>query len=341
VLLAATTPGAVVGSSFNDTSWTAPAAITGATTTDDLAVAVIPATGDAVGVAHAAGNQLATTVWNGTTWTALAQLNADGTQGAPTIAAVGGTAHLVYWGINFDYYEETFASGAWTTQSVAVQPAGSSGAICGPSTGVLAVSGAGVAFAFVNGTCNGTVNHLYESDLSAAGAWQATQDVANNPTFAATQRPALAAPGGGVDLVVAFVEQGAMQIFTAARTSGTWSIPAALTNGLTNDPMAMAPLAGGGAVLAYRGTDLKLYTSTFGSSGWSIPTAPLSPNPTINAVPAVAKGIGGASAELAYVDGSGFLWHTRLLPGTPPAWSTPTEIDKSTAYAHVAIASGP
>jgi hypothetical protein len=120
--------------------------------------------------------------------------------------------------------------------------------------------------------------------------------------------------------------------------NGTWSTPVQITNGLTNDPVSLAPMTGGGAVMAYRGTDMKLYYATFSGTTWSTPAAAVSPtNVIIGSTPAVAKGVGGAKAELAYVDVNGLLFHIRLTT----TWSAPAQVGSGTGFAHVAIAAGP
>jgi hypothetical protein len=152
----------------------------------------------------------------------------------------------------------------------------------------------------------------------------------------------VAAPSSGPELVVAYVAQGTSQIYTSSRTGGTWATPVLLVNGLTNDPVALAPVTGGGAttaVMAYRGTDLKLYTSFFDGAAWSTPAAAFSPtNVTVNASPSVTKGTGGMEVEMAYVDGGGAVWHTRY---DGSKWISPTQIGTGTGFASVAIASGP
>jgi hypothetical protein len=325
-----------MASSFDGSAWAAPAMLAG-TTGDDLAVAVVPATLEGVGLIHGANNQLEYTVWNGTVWSPFAQLHADLTQGRPAMAGVGGTAHAVYWGTDFKFYYEAFVGGAWAAATPAIVPVGTAPSLCGPSPPALAPVGASVSLLFVNGSCSGTVNHLYGSDLMGS-AWQATKDIAPQPSFAANLRPVLAGLASGPELLAVYVQQGGSQIVSSYRTAGTWFMTAPIANGLTNDPMAVAPLPGSGAVLAYRGTDDKLYTATFDGVTWTTPAAAFTPNVTIGATPALAKSISGADAEMAYVDGTGAVWHTRLVMGK---WSAPVQVGTATGFAHVAIASGP
>ena len=330
----------VTGVVYDGTSWGTPATVTGTATGDDLSLAMVPSTGEGVGLLHGNSSQLLYTIWNGSGWSALQQLNADTTQGRPAVVASGSKAHAVFWGNDFKYYYEAFTAGAWTAAPQAIVPMGMTLAQqpCGPSPGVLAPLGADASLVFVNGSCSGTVNHLYNTDLSS-GVWQTSKDFANNPSFANTQRPAVAAPVTGVELVAVFIQQGGTQILTAYRTNGTWSTPMALMNGLTSVPVSLAPLADGTVLLAYQGTDMKLYTSTFSGMSWSTPAAPFTPNVTIGATPALSKGIGTAAAEMVYVDGTGALFHTRLIGSS---WTMPVPVAPGmTGFAHAAIAAGP
>jgi hypothetical protein len=328
-----------MGGAFAE-SWST-ATISGAMTADAPALAMVPATGQGVGLVHvASSNLLDYTVFNGSTWSSFAQLNSDFTLGTHAVVGSGATAQVVYGGTNYYFYYESWSGSAWTASTPPIVPSGVA-SLCGPSAPSLALAGANLSMVFVNGICSGTTNALYDSDLSG-GSWQATTTVATYPSNTAAQRPAVAAPSSGPELVVAYVAQGTSQIYTSSRTGGTWATPALLTSGLTNDPVALAPVAGGGAttaVMAYRGTDMKLYTSFFDGTSWAKPAAAFSPtNVTVNAAPSVAKGIGGMVAEMGYVDGNGAVWHTRY-DGT--SWSTAVQVGTGIGFATVAIASGP
>ena len=328
---------ATVGSVFNGTIWSAPATISGAMTSDELSLAVVPATGEGVGLVHTATNELEFTIYNGTTWSSFAQLHTDTTQGAPSVVGNGATAHAVYWGTDFMFYYESFSGSAWATASPAILPLSTSPSLCGPVAPALAAYASAASFVFVNGSCSGTVNALYGSDL-VSGVWQATANIAAGPSYAPGQHPAVTAPSSGPQLVAAYVAEGMQQIYTAYRTATGWSTAVLLTNGLTNDPVALAPVTGGGAVMAYRGTDNNLYTSFFSGTTWSVPVAAFSSAVTLTALPSVARGIGSATAEMAYVDGAGALWHTRYIAG---AWTAAKQVGTASGFAHVAIGSGP
>ena len=342
LVLAVNGSGALSGAVFDGAAWGTASPIPGVATGDDLALAMVAGVAGVaahgVGLVHGASGLLESTVWNGTSWSSLAQVNADTTQGRPAIVASGGTAHAVFWGTDYKYYYEAFTGGAWTAAPQAVIPAGltSSTQPCGPTPPALAPLASGPSLLFVDGICSGTVNHLYGTDL-VTGAWQVSKDLAPNPSVSASERPAVAALASGPELVTVFIEQGTSQLAWASRTAGTWSVPAALTNGLSNDPVALAPLAGSGAVLAFKGTDGTLYTSTFSGTAWTPPAPAFATNnPSIAATPALATGIGSAAAEMVYLDTTGALVHTRLS-GT--AWGGATPIAPgTTGFVHAAVA---
>lgn len=338
LLLGVTGAGAVTGDVFNGTTWGTASTVTGTVTADDLSLALVPTTGVGLGLLHGTSSAVEYTAWNGATWSSLAQLNSDTTQGRPTVAASGSSAFAVYWGTDYKYYLESYAAGAWSSAPVGVFPPGVAAQPCGPSPGVLTPLGASVSLLFVNGSCSGTVNHLYDSDL-VSGAWLASQDLSIDPSYSPTQRPALVAPMSGPELLTVFIEEGGTQLLSATRTGGTWSVPAAITNALTSVPVALAPLAGGGVLLAFQGTDTNLYTATYSAGSWSSPAAPFSTSVSIATTPALATGIGTAAAEMVYVSAAGALFHTRL---TGTTWSMATAVASgTTTFAHVAIASGP
>jgi hypothetical protein len=337
VLLAGGAPGpnGLLAATYDGAAW-APTTLAG-TTSDAMSVAVIPSTGQAVGLLRSAGNQLQYTLWDGATWAPFASLSGDLTQGQPAIVASGATARAVYWeNTTFFYRSRSFTAGAWAA-TAAVFPAGAAQQPCGPNPPALAPLGAEAALVFVNGSCGGATNHLYDTDLSG-GAWLASKDIAVNPSYSAALRPAVVAPASGPELIVAYVQQGATQVWSSARTAGVWSAPAMIASALTSDPVALAPLPGSGAVLAYRGTNGNLYTALYAGTSWAAPVGIAGSSIAINATPAVARGIGAASAELAYTDTNGVVFHARLVNN---AWTAPAQVAPGTGFSRVALGSGP
>jgi hypothetical protein len=137
----------------------------------------------------------------------------------------------------------------------------------------------------------------------------------------------------------------------ALRTAGTWSAPTAIP-GLTvgnKDIAGLAPIAAGGAVLAYEGTDSHLYTTVLSASApftWSAVArgggtmmadgGTVTADPVLLGPPAVATGAQGADAELAYLDSQLFLLYTARLNGG--AWGP--RVNDGTGSFYTAIATG-
>ena len=117
----------------------------------------------------------------------------------------------------------------------------------------------------------------------------------------------------------------------------SWSAAANITNATSVDPAALLALAGGEVLLAFRGTDAKLYAVSYLGGSWGGVSPPLIGGATIVGSPSLAKGQGGALAELAYVGTDGAAYHSRLLASRN--WSAPVQIGTSVDF--VSMVSGP
>jgi hypothetical protein len=139
-----------------------------------------------------------------------------------------------------------------------------------------------------------------------------------------------------------YVRKEDATLYFASHAKGVWSAPAMVHMAAKSaEPVALAPLAGGKALLAYRALDGKIYASRFDTAAKSLWTAPegiAMPNPSITSSPALAPGVGGAEVELVYIDaGTKGAFHTRLMGGV---FSQPTEVSAGLGVlTHVAIAS--
>ena len=130
--------------------------------------------------------------------------------------------------------------------------------------------------------------------------------------------------------MIAYVRGTDSQIMFTTRTAGAWSTSAPIyATAFSNDPVALTPLPGGGAVLAYRGQDTDLYWSIYTpepTPAWSQPAAVATPNWSAPSTPALARGVGGLRAEMIFIDGASTdAEHLRL--GTE--WSTPQLVGAS------------
>jgi hypothetical protein len=279
------------------------------------------------------GGEVHTATWTGTGWSAPALVTQGATsRGAPVIEASGtGVAHLVYQSPTYFFWYLAFSSGTgWTT--FPEQMGAGTAQSYGPVPASIAAVGATPTAAFLDGQ-SPNVNWAAARDR-VGGSWQARVDLAGNTNFNLT--PAIAALSSGPELMMVYV-QSDTKIMAMTRTGGAWSAPAYLNNCLTNDRPALTALPNGGAMLAFRGTDGMLYWSRYASGAWS-PVAPFSsPNVAVSAPPAVAHGIGGNVAEIAFVEGDGKAYHARH-DGT--AWGAPVQVGGASLVG-VAIATSP
>src|SRR5262249_54223841 len=153
--------------------------------------------------------------------------------------------------------------------------------------------------------------------------------------------PALASVTGTYDVVAVFAEKNSKKIEWTARSSAdktNWSLPA-VTNDLstTGQPLALSRAGASSLVLVFQGDDGKGYASIGTISGASITwtaAAPLvSGGVSVDSRPAVAKGVCGDDAIVAFASG-GQVKVVRLRAGT---WSAPEAVSGASG-ARVAIA---
>ena len=98
-------------------------------------------------------------------------------------------------------------------------------------------------------------------------------------------------------------------------------------------------MPGGKAIVAFRGGDNRLYTTTYDAAGnaWT-PVTAVAMNPISTGAPAVAPGIGAAEVELVYLDtATKAPRHVRRVGGV---W-TPALVVSATSLENVALASRP
>jgi cysteine-rich repeat protein len=318
-----------IGASFSGQTWTTSDIAAPAVDAPDVAVT---ATGAGVGVLRYTkigdpkDQQLQYVTWKSGVWSAPQQVGGSTTRAAPTLSPAGPGAHAVFHGENYQLYYAAFDGAAWNPTAEAV---GS----FGPGPGAVATLAAGPLLVFHDGAANNQLT----SRLRVAG-WQVAQ-VADGFQTAFDRQPAVVALPGTTSALAVHAANAGGQLRASERSAGVWSAAAEISDAQTSAPPALAGLPGQGAVLAFRGTDGKLYVATYKAGGpWTAPAPPLNPNPTIHGAPAVAAGVGAASVELVYLDGATKTpRHTRLVGN---AWTAPTTIANA-ALERVAIASGP
>jgi hypothetical protein len=266
--------------------------------------------------------------WSPGGWTQLANL-ATGvtTRTRPALAGGVSGAQLVFQGTDFKYYFATFAA-TWSTPE-AVGPSGSQQ--FGANGADIATAGGNPVVVYANGASS---NDLY-SDERVAAVWQSPASISGSIDFSVI--PAVVALSTGPELLAVWAQSAGGQLRFATRTAGTWSTPADITGASTAARPSLAALPGGGAALAFKGTDGKLYVSQYASASWTTPAGISSPNVNSTSSPAVAKGVGTASLEIAFIEADGVAYHARLINSS---WTTPTAIG-GTSLDNVAITTLP
>jgi hypothetical protein len=296
-------------------------------------------TGSGLGVCvlrSKATGQLRYSTWNGSDWfpgfgASLFPLGAGGAiaVAGPAVAASNDKGHAVYQGTDLKYYYAEESNFMWNPANELITSGGKDAE--GPAAPALVVLGQSPVVAFI-----GKDGDLYDQ-TRMAGVWQAAvpHGVAGQPAAAV---PAMAVLTQGPELVLVFADAAAHALHFTTRTAGVWSVPAAIAGATSDDPVSLAPLAMGGAVLAYRGKDSHLSTALLAADGatWSAPVAGVSGAATVLvSPPAVATGAKGADAELIYLDAAYIVYSSRLINGTFGAASL-----FSTGGARLAIATG-
>jgi len=285
-------------------------------------------------------DMLESSVYASSSWSSAA--GADGSTctavptafGAPALAAIGTTLHSVYLGTDNKLFHGTFTASGWDCQSDPLTPSGGTQSF-GPSAPAAAGVGSSLIAVF-----DGSDSNLYTQSWTA-GTWAATQQIVG--ATVGTIPPALIAlTGGSSDLMVVYANAVDNKLYWATRSGGTWSTPA-LTNAMafSLQPVSVAPLPAGGAVLSFLGTDTNGYGMTFdptSSTPWAPPVALLAGGQPLTVAPTVATGICGADAVAALVQPAGIDLVT-LSSGT---WTPPAApVTGTAAMSFVTVATSP
>ncbi len=278
------------------------------------------------------GGVLTATLWmSGVGWQIPSAVSSGAVARAqPSIDATGGTtAHTTYQDGSYKFWYAAYSAGSWSAPQ-AISSSGNQS--YGPVSAAIAARGTDATVAFIDGQ-SPSVNYAAQQDL-VGGTWQARADLVGPESL--TIEPSLIALDVGPELMMMFAQQSG-QILFATRTGGVWSAPAAITNALTGNPVGLAPLPNGGAILAFRGTDTNLYWSVYASGSWSTVAPFQAANLSITGSPALTHGVSGDVAEIAFVDDSGHANASSLSGGV---WRAPTLLG-GTNMVGVSIASSP
>jgi hypothetical protein len=330
LLLAGGTGGAMGGYLRPGGSWvTSPIANGG--TNNGLALSSVAAGNSRQGVglirSLPQSGALLYTAWNGLdgSWTAFGPVGQSvTTNSAPAIDSQSGVAQAAYQDPGSGYRYAAYSNGFWSPVG---EPVGNPQA-SGPAAPAIAARGSNATVAFSGPTSPFPVYNLDRT----GGSWgpPIPEGSGANPSIP----PAIAAMTLGPELMLVYV-QSTGQIMYSTRSGGNWSAPIGIQGALSADRVGLAALPNGQAVLGYRGSDGHLYTSFYASGTWSPPVVFGSPAPTIAGSPALAPGIAGDTAELAYIDASGGLvYYSRYTGGS---WAAPVQVGGLANFGFVAI----
>ena len=270
-------------------------------------------------------------------WSTLTPIGPLAAGDPSALVALGAKLHLTYLGkADNKFYHGTFDGMAW---DAAQDPVGGSGAMqsFGPSA-PSAAAAAGALIVAQGGNDGVLYTQTFDTVWHTAQAQSGTQvELGLRPTI-------LALTGSAADLLVVYLRKTDRHLMFAARTLATWSAPAEVYDtagnvAFSDDPVALAPLAGGGAVVAFRGSDLKPYFSRWNATTWSAP-APLvaGTNPTLASPPSLAAGVCGGDVLAAFVDTTGAV-KVATLSGS--SWSPPSPIVGAAGMTYVGVATKP
>ena len=326
VILLGAGAGTAVGAEYSPGGVWSGVSLTGAST-DGLALTITG--GKGVGVMHlTSGDKLEYATWTPGTWADFQQVGANTTRGRPSIDGASGFAHTVFHGSDFKFYYEAYdvANGTWGSVEQVGSPQ-NFGAIPGS---VVAIASA-QAYLFQDGNAG----NVFKAVNRSAGTWAGATQVDANANSSLS--PTAIALSSGPELLATSIVAASGQILAFTRTAGVWSQTAAVTNAFTNGQVALSPMPNGGAMLAFRGTDGNLYYAVYSAGAWSSVSAFSAPATAIASPPALAHGVGTATAELAFVKADGHAYHARYIAN---AWTSPLDVG-ATGLQNVAIASTP
>jgi len=289
-----------------------------------------------VGVIHAPGDALQATAFS-SSFTDPAAVGSSTMRDAPSLAPIGAVLHLAVQHVDYKYFHGQFTGGMWDSAS---DPVGM-GLMQSYGPRAPAIAAANNEIVLVQAGDNSI---LYDQRWN--GSWQ----TATSHPSAAIQKtipPAIVSLSGGAeDLLVVYARDMDYKIMSTSRASGMWSMPMlvdmnAFLSGQTNEPVSLAPLGSGRAIMVYRGTDSKPYFSIYDPKkmpAWTAPAPIAMTNPMVDSLPSVASGVCGSDAVIAYVESGAGVKVASFSAGN---WGAPESVAMSGAAKYVAIATRP
>ena len=255
--------------------------------------------------------------------------------GAPGLAVLGATAHLVYEGSNDKFYHGVYSGSAWGPASDPVGGSGSSQAFGPPAAAATAAVGTTLYAAYDGG--NGGLYVTTWTGSGSSGSWTPAVGImmAGVATAPAVPPTMIALTGGAADLMLVYEVPATNLLYSVVHTpggsAGTWAAPVEVNAAASSaTAVSLAPLTGGGVVMVYLGkTDSFPYYSLYSPSAspaWTAPakvdpnSLPLASAPTVTSGAACGVDAIAALAEPAGVElvtlAAGHWAAPVLVPGT-------------------------
>jgi hypothetical protein len=273
--------------------------------------------------------ELATSTWS---WSSPAGVAGVTATGAPSLAVVGSTLHLVYQGAGSKYFHGTYTTATgWDAADDPIGGASKQG--FGPAAPVAASVGGALLIAY--GGQNGS---LYDETWTDGG-WQ--PDAQHTAAALGTVAPAIVAlDGGASDTLVVYASASGI-LYSTSRSAGAWSAPAEINaNAFTDAAPSLVALAGGRAMMTYLGTNELPYFALFdpaATPAWTSPAAIGAGSAKLSSPPSVAAGVCGDDAVVVLTEPAGVA----ALGYAGGTWSAPTMLAGTAGMTFASVASQP
>lgn len=254
----------------------------------------------------------------------------------PALTVAGAQAHVIYAGTDNKYYHGTYTN-AWDT---AVDPVGGAGG--SQSFGPTQMAALGASTKLVVAQTGGD-ERIYTQERGAnwetAAALGMPADLSENviaPTL-------INLDAGGTKRLLVYARKTDFKVMASVYDMGAWGAPVSIhANAFAKTPMTAVALAGGGALVAWRGDDTKAYYAVYdplAGTPWGAPQ-PFFPaaNPALESQPALAAGACGADAVAAFAEVGGGIKVTRRVGG---AWQAPVSVTSTGGAKWVGVAMSP
>jgi len=275
-------------------------------TSDRPAVALTGASSGIGVIRSKIGDEMLFTSWSPGRFGVLAAIGSGATtSGPPALAASASRVDLAYHGVDLKHYFASYV-GTWTPTA---EPIGA-GSLqsSGPTPASITLLGADTIVAYADD------DRLLSDRSRLSGAWQTvhTGDLGDAGAGVAVT-PTIVAPTSGPELLIAFVRSPDQDVFYTTRSAGTWADPQAVPGAFAADSIALLPIAGGDVILVLRSIDSHGYWARYSAGAWSDLKAFPWFDLAVPSTPSLAPGIGGADAEIAFVNvATGEALHAQL-----------------------------